>query len=209
MTVFRPVTADALVALVADRAAAEPGVRLVAVSGADATAPAEFAERVAAHLRLSGRPAAVVSLHDYVRPASLRLEHGHRDEHSYRTGWFDYPALQREVATALRERGQWLPRLWDESADRSARAAVVDADPAQVVLVAGPMLHGRDLGADVLVRLRLSRGALERRTPPADRWTIEPLLAHDADSEGAADPAAIVVRYDHPDRPAVSDDASH
>lgn len=204
MTAFRPVTPDALVELVADRARAEPGARVVAVSGADAASPLEFAERVAAHLRLSGRPAAVVSLHDYVRPASLRLEHGHRDESSYRTGWFDYSALCREVVTALRERRQWLPRLWDESADRSARAPVVDAEPGQVLLLAGPMIHGRDLHADVVVRLSLSRGALERRTPPADRWTIEPLLAHDADAEDVPDATDIVVRYDHPDRPAVS-----
>lgn len=202
MTAFRPIAPDALIDLVADRAAIGKGVRSVAISGADATDPVEFAERVAARLRLCGRPAAVVSLHDYVRPASLRLEHGHRDDHSYRTGWFDYPALQREVVTALRERRQWLPRLWDEAADRSARASVVEAGHGQVLLIAGPMLHGRDLGTDVVVRLMLSRGTLERRTPPDDRWTIEPLLEHDAANAAAAD---IVVRFDHPDRPAVSD----
>ncbi|MFC9517774.1 hypothetical protein ACFTSD_18775 [Nocardiaceae bacterium NPDC056970] len=202
MTAFRPVTPGALIDLVADRAAAGQGVRSVAISGADATEPVGFAERVAARLRLSGRPAAVVSLHDYVRPASLRFEHGHRDDHSYRTGWFDYPALQREVVTALRERRQWLPRLWDEATDRSARASVLDAGPGQVVLIAGPMLHGRDLGTDVVVRLMHSRSALERRTPPDDRWTIDPLLEHDAANDSAAD---VLVRFDHPDRPAVSD----
>jgi len=202
MTTFRPVTPATLIDLVADRAAAASGVRLVAISGADATDPVGFAGRTAAHLRLSGRPAAVVALHDYVRPASLRLEHGHRDDYSYRTGWFDYPALQREVVTALRERRRWLPRLWDESTDRSARASVLEAGPGQVLLIAGPMLHGRELGTDVVVRLMLSRSALERRTPSADRWTIDALLAHDAAHDAAAD---IVVRYDHPDRPAVSD----
>ncbi|RVW10566.1 hypothetical protein EGT67_05220 [Prescottella agglutinans] len=202
MTTFRPVTPATLIDLVADRAAAAPGVRLVAISGADATDPVGFAGRTAAHLRLSGRPAAVVALHDYVRPASLRLEHGHRDDDSYRTGWFDYPALKREVVTALRERRQWLPRLWDESTDRSARASVLEAGPGQVLLIAGPMLHGRELGTDVVVRLMLSRSALERRTPSADRWTIDALLTHDAAHDAAAD---IVVRYDHPDRPAVSD----
>ncbi|MCA1004328.1 hypothetical protein LCL87_01215 [Rhodococcus hoagii] len=201
-TTFRPVAPDALTGLVADRAAAAPGVRSVAISGADATDPVEFAERVAARLRLSGRPAAVVSLHDFVRPASLRLEHGRRDDYSYRTGWFDYPALQREVVTALRERRRWLPRLWEEATDRSARASVVEAGPGQVVLLAGPMLHGRDLGTDVVVRLMLSRSALERRTASDDLWTIDPLLEHDSASDTAAD---IMVRYDHPDRPAVSD----
>lgn len=203
-TTFRPVTPGALIDLVAERAAAADDVRLVAVSGADAADPVGFAGRIASRLQLSGRPAAVVSLHDYVRPASLRLEHGHHDDYSFRTGWFDYPALQREVVTALRERRRWLPRLWDESTDRSARASTLDAGPGQVLLLAGPMLHGRGLGTDLVVRLVLSRSALERRTPPDDLWTVDPLLAHDAAHDAAAD---IVVRYDHPDRPAVSDDA--
>lgn len=202
MTVFSPVTPDVLVELVVDRASAEPGVRVVAISGADAADPVGFAERVAARLRLSGRPAAVVSLHEYVRPASLRFEHGHRDGYSYRTGWFDYPALHREVVVALRERRQWLPRLWDESTDRSARASILDAGPGQVLLLAGPMLHGRELGTDVVVRLMLSVNALRRRTAPDDLWTIDPLLAHDAANDATVD---MWVRYDHPDRPAVSD----
>lgn len=201
MIAFRPVTPDGLIELVATRAASAPNVRVVAISGADAADPVGFAERVAARLRLSGRPAAVVSLHDYVRPASLRFEHGHRDDYSYRHGWFDYPALLREVVTALRERRQWLPRLWDEAADRSARASVVEAGPGQVLLLAGPMLHGRGLDPDVVVQLTLSRGALERRTQPENLWTIDPLLEHDAENDGPVD---IVVRYDHPDRPAIS-----
>lgn len=201
MIAFRPVAPDGLIELVATRAASAPDVRVVAISGADAADPVEFAELVAARLRLSGRPAAVVSLHDYVRPASLRFEHGHRDDYSYRHGWFDYPALLREVVTALRERRQWLPRLWDEAADRSARASVVEAGPGQVLLIAGPMLHGRGLDPDVVVQLTLSRGALERRTRPENLWTIDPLLAHDAAIDAPAD---IVVRYDHPDRPAIS-----
>ncbi len=137
-------------------------------------------------LRLSGRPAAVVSLHDYVRPASLRFEHGHRDDYSYRHGWFDYPALLREVVTALRERRQWLPRRGTRPptvrrvhpSSRPARPGAPDRRP---------MLHGRGLDPDVVVQLTLSRGALERRTRPENLWTIDPLLAHDAAIDAPAD----------------------
>ena len=61
------------------------------------------------------RPSAVVSLHDYVRPASLRYEFGHEDTLSYRTIWFDYRALDREVITAARTKRAFLPKLWDET----------------------------------------------------------------------------------------------
>jgi len=43
---------------------------------------------------------------------------------------------------------------------------------------------------------------MTRRTPTEQRWTVAPLLAQElaADSDAFAD---VVVRADHPDRPAV------
>lgn len=199
MPSFTPITADTLVEAVADRALALPGRSVVAVDGADAADPRTFAETVADRIRARGRHGAVVSLHDYVRPASLRLEYG-RDERSYRTAWFDYVGLNREVLQALREHGRWLPALWHERTDRSARATALSATTDTVLLVAGPMLLGRGLSFDLTVELRLSEGALRRISPAQDAFTIEALLHHRLDHDDDAD---ILVAWDHRDRPAL------
>lgn len=200
MTTFTPISPAALADLIAARAGGYRRRVCIGISAAAAAAPLDLAAEVAARLRVDGRPAAVVSLSDFVRPASLRLEHGRTDPHSYRSRWFDYGALDREVVRALHERHRWLPRLWDEAGDRSARARRVEAPDGQVLVVAGPMLLGRGLAFDVTVHLVMSRAALDRLTPEEDRWTITPLLEHD---DAAAAQADIVVRYDHPDRPAM------
>ncbi|HEY5852977.1 MAG TPA: hypothetical protein VIW24_02710 [Aldersonia sp.] len=199
MPTFRPTTPEDLVRLIADRVRTVATRAVVAVDGADAARPLHLAEQVRAAIRADGRAAHTVSLHDYVRPASLRLEYGHADEESYRTMWFDYAALRREVIDNVRESGRWLPRLWDADTDRSARDRIRTAGDDDVVLVAGPMLLGRGLGFDVAVRLDLSAGALERATAPEDRWTVPALLDHDA----VAEVPDVFVRWDHPERPAV------
>ncbi|MEV5651199.1 hypothetical protein AB0L57_23370 [Nocardia sp. NPDC052254] len=199
MPAFEPISAHGLITAIADAVRAEPGPVVVAVDGADAAEPRIPAERLAELIRTRGRPAAVVWSHDFVRPASVRLEFG-RDEMSYRTGWFDYAALDREVLQAVRRRGRWLPALWDEAEDRSARAAMRTAAAGTVLVVAGPMLLGRKLDFDVTVRLRMSEAALRRRTDPGDLWTVPALLHHDAEHD---EPAAFEVRWDHPDRPAI------
>lgn len=200
MTMFTPISPAVLADAIGERAAGHHGRVCVAISAADAAAPLDLAEQVAARLRVEGRPAAVLSLHDFVRPASLRFEHGRTDQESYRANWFDFGALDREVVRGLRENGRWLPKLWDEVEDRSARARRIDAPDGQVLTIAGPMLLGRGLGFDVTVHLAMSQAALDRLTPAEDRWTIPPLLGHDAATAADAD---IVVRYDHPDRPAM------
>ncbi|MGV9736186.1 uridine kinase [Rhodococcus aetherivorans] len=205
MTMFTPINPADLAGVIAERAAGHRRRVCVGISAADAAAPLNLAEEVAARLRVEGRPAAVLSLHDFVRPASLRFEHGRTDHESYRTNWFDYGALDREVVRGLHEKKRWLPRLWDEAGDRSARARRVDAPDGQVLVVAGPMLLGRGLAFDVAVHLAMSRAALGRLTPDEDRWTIPPLLEHDAAAAAEAD---IVVRYDHPDRPAMHADGA-
>ncbi|MEU2252177.1 hypothetical protein ABZ540_03250 [Nocardia xishanensis] len=201
MPQFVPITQDGLADLLVDRVSALPGRRLIAVDGADAAQPAAFARLAAERLRGTGRSAEVLSLHDYVRPASLRMEFGREDEYSYRTAWFDYDAVRREVVGALREHGRWLPALWDEAADRSARAAVRAAPADLVLFLAGPMLLGRDLAFDLTVRLDLSEAALRRRTPRDEHWTIPALLRYDRENP---EMPTFSARWDHPDRPALS-----
>ncbi|MGW4631304.1 hypothetical protein [Nocardia sp. NPDC004415] len=200
MPSFTPISPAAVAELVADRLTALPGRRVVAVDGADAAAPQDLARRIAATLGAAGRSAEVVALHDFVRPASLRWEYGRDDEWSYRTAWFDYDALRREVLVPLRDTGRWLPALWDEGRDRSARAAVRTAPADLVVVAAGPMLLGRDLGFDLTVRLELSAPAARRRTPPDQQWTLPALTAH---AEDHPETATWTLRWDHPDRPAL------
>ncbi|WP_433597887.1 hypothetical protein ACQPXH_19025 [Nocardia sp. CA-135953] len=197
---FDPITRDGLVELITNRILEFDGRMLTAVDGADAAEPVAIADRVATALRDTGRAAEVVSLHDYIRPASLRLEFGRTDEMSYRTAWFDFAALDREVIRALRHDARWLPALWDEDRDRSARSPIRAAAPDTVLLVAGPMLLGRGLDFDLTVHLDMSERALHRRTPPDDQWTIPALLRHDRDNPSNP---ALFIRWDHPDRPAL------
>jgi hypothetical protein len=196
----QPIFPDRLVETIVERA--PRGQRaVVVVDGADAADPVEFATRVRDLVRSDGRSATVIDLHDFVRPASLRFEYSRTDELTYRTTWFDFDALDREVITPLQPggRGRILPRLWDEATDRSARATLVDAAPDHLVIVAGPMLLGR-ISASVVVHLKLSEGTLRRRTADAEQWTLEPLAEYYRD---VVDRPDLVVRWDHPDRPAL------
>nr|WP_296777756.1 hypothetical protein [Rhodococcus sp. (in: high G+C Gram-positive bacteria)] len=201
-----PIFPDLLVDGIVDRIPL--GERSIAVvDGADAADPVEFANRISESIRSTGRACDVIDLHDFVRPASLRFEFSHTDELSYRTAWFDFDALDREVVAplGLNGRGSYLPRLWDEAADRSARAKLVDATPDQVLIVAGPTLLGRVVDPSVVVHLTLSAAALRRRNPDDQHWTIEPLLRfYESYADSRERPHAhFTVRWDHPERPAV------
>ncbi|MFC6012496.1 hypothetical protein [Nocardia lasii] len=200
MPTFTPTSPTAVARLVAAEFATLPGRRVLAVDGADAAAPVELAERIVDALGAGGRSGAVVSAHDFVRPASLRMEYGRDDEWSYRTAWFDYEAMRRELLDALREHGRWLPALWDEERDRSARAAMRPAPADLVLVVAGPMLLGRGLAFDRTIRLELSASAAARRTPADQHWTLPPLREHETDNPERAN---WTLRWDHPDRAAL------
>ncbi|MCQ4118658.1 hypothetical protein [Rhodococcus tibetensis] len=200
MTMFTPTSPEGLVTLVTRRCLDVDGTVLVAIDAPDGAKPVTLADAVCAALRECGRPCDVVWLHDYVRPASLRFEHGRDDELSYRMLWFDYEALEREVLRSARTDGAWLPRLWDEATDRSARCTRVPTAPRQVLLVTGPMLLGRGLDFDVTVALQMSDGALRRHTPADELWTVPALTRH---ASGVVDPPDLQVRYDHPPKPAV------
>lgn len=181
------------------------GAFRVLLDGADAVDPATLSAGLAAVLRASGRPCAEVSLSDWLRPASVRLEHGREDADSYRGNWFDYAALRREVLDPLGPAGSgwWLPTLWNARTDRATRAPRQYAPAGTVLLVTGPMLLGRALPSELTVHLHLSPAALRRRTDPGQAWTVDALLTHEelAGSDVAAD---VVVRADHPDRPAIA-----
>jgi len=203
---YRPVRPDGLVDELAALCVGPPQrAHRVMIEGADAADPTALAAALAAKLRAAGRPCGAVNMADWLRPASLRLEHGHDDPDSYRDSWFDYAALRREVLDPLGPggSGRWLPTLWDTRTDRATRAERVQAEPGAVLVVAGPMLLGRGLPFDLTVHLHLSEAALRRRTAPAHGWTVRALVEHEqlADSDLAAD---IVVRVDHADRPAIS-----
>ncbi len=201
----RPAVLLAEFAAVCLTTSAEGSALRVLVDGADTAEPAALSTAVAEAVRAAGRPCAVVGLADWLRPASLRLEHGHRDGDSFRDHWYDYAALRREVLDPLGPggSGQWLPTLWDASADRATRAVRHTAPPGMVLLVAGPMLLGRELACELTAHLHLSEAALRRQTSPELGWTVPALMEHEqkANSDTVAD---LVVRADHPDRPAVA-----
>ncbi|MTE17128.1 nucleoside/nucleotide kinase family protein [Nocardia aurantiaca] len=197
---FTAITPDALLDLVADRAMALPGYAVIGVDGADAADPLRIARAASERLRAQGRPSEVVSLHDFVRPASVRLEYDRDSEFTYRTGWFDYAAVNREVLEPLRDTGRYLPALWDERADRSARARIRAAADRTVLFLAGPMLLGRGLRLDLTIGLRMSEGALRRRTDAAEMFTVDGILAFQREQ---AEDFDILVAWDHPDRPAI------
>lgn len=204
---YRPLTRDALADEVAVRCrlpAHGPGVVRVAVDGADAASPGVLADAVAQRLRSEGTPVARVSLADWLRPASLRLEHGRDDEESYRSAWFDLAALDREVLGPLGPGGSglWLPTLWDAGRDRATRTPRRAAAPGTVLLVDGPMLLGRWLPLELGVHLHVSAAALLRRTSDEQRWTVPALLAHE-DEVGTDGLADVLVRAEHADRPAL------
>ncbi|HSU71695.1 MAG TPA: uridine kinase [Micrococcaceae bacterium] len=199
---FVPSTPAALVRLIGDRALALPGRVRIAVDGPVAADPLALAQRTADWLRRAGRPAAVVDLEDYVLPASERLENG-RDPQSYHSRWFDYAALGREVLDPLGPGTTspcWLPRLRDAATDRSAREPRQEAPPGLVLLVAGPMLLGRWLDFDLTVHLLMDGPVLARRTEPEAQFTVPALTRYQDELEQQPD---ILVRYNHPDRPAV------
>ncbi|WP_439664650.1 uridine kinase [Lentzea sp. HUAS TT2] len=187
----RPLTFDTLVAELVDQVSEIDGRVRVLIDGAPAADPGRLADAVVEPLRALGRSVQRVSLEDFLRPASVRLEHGRTDSYSYRHDWFDFGGLQREVLDPAMD-GKVLPSLWNAATDRASRAEYVDVPENGVVLVDGTLMLDRWLPAELTVHLWLSPGALKRKT--AEAWTLP---AFD-DYEPAAD---LFVRYDHPERP--------
>ncbi len=205
----RPVAADRLadeVAGIVDRAAGACGhVLRVTVDGHPAAGPAELADALVAPLRVLGRPVLRVSSGWFLRPASLRWERGRTDPDAYYDDRLDVAALRREVLDPLGPdgSGRYLPSLWDPVADRATRAGYRDAPERAVLVLDGTLLLGAGLPFDLVVHLRLSPAARERRAAADERWALPAYERYDAEVDPAA-LAEIVVRVDDPRRPALS-----
>ncbi|MFJ6983596.1 MULTISPECIES: uridine kinase [unclassified Streptomyces] len=177
----------------------------IAFDGAPAARPGDLAARVAEALRVRGRPSRVVDTHDFLRPASLRFEYGHHDVDAYAQGWFDTGALWREVFGPLEPGGDGriLPDLWDPITDRATRSPYVHIPSGGFLLLHGPLLLRHWFPFDLTVHLLLSPGALRRRTPEADHWTLPAFDSYAAETDPAAT-ADVLVRADDPRHPAWS-----
>ena len=200
-----PISPDGLRDLLVERISGLPaGWARVAIDGAPAAAPDEWARRLVQPLRAAGRPALHVRAADFLRPASLRYEFGRTDPDSYYDGWLDLAGLRREVLEPLRPggSGRVLPSLWNPVTDRATRAGYETVPPDGVLLLSGDLLLGSGLPVDFAVHLRMSTAALARRTPPELAWTLPAYQRY----EHEVDPAAfadLVVRLDDPRHPAL------
>ncbi|MDQ7807389.1 uridine kinase [Amycolatopsis sp. A133] len=199
---YRPISPAVLAEELADRVDALTTRRIaVAVDGAaGATETAELADALVDPLRLRGRATLRVSARDFLRPASLRFEHGRTNPDVRYTDWLDLGALRREVLEPLKGSGEVLPSLWDAERDRATRAARVPLPEGGVVLVDGELLLGAGLAFDLAVHLWLSPAALRRRVP--DAWAVPAYERY----EEEVDPgtlADVVVRVDDPRHPAL------
>ena len=176
----------------------------MAVDGPDVADPEALARAVAERLPPLGRAAVVVPAAGFLRPASLRLEHGRTDPDARYTDWLDARALAREVLDRVGPGGQaeYLPVLWDVGRDRAARAGYEPMPPRGVLLVPGPLLQGVGLAFDVVVHLRVAPAARRRRFPPEQAWELPAFDRYDDE----VDPAALadaVVLADRPEHPAL------
>ncbi|WP_454860562.1 uridine kinase [Promicromonospora soli] len=174
-------------------------VRLL-VDGHPSTHPERLADALVARVEAAGRPAARVSVSDFLRPRSLRLERGREDPDSLLDDWIDVGALNREVLTRLVERQEYLPSLRDPDTDRATRAGYRSTGAGTVVVLDGALAIGRGLDVDIAVHLALKPATLRRRTPPEEAWAVPAYERYAQEIEGMPD---LVVRVDHPDHPAL------
>lgn len=205
----RPVAAgrlaDELAALVVGAADGTGHVLRVAVDGHPAAGPAALADALVDPLRLAGRPVLRVASGWFLRPASVRLEHGRTDPDAYYDDRLDLAALRREVLDPLGPggSGRYLPTLWDPGTDRSTRAGYEVAPERAVLVLDGTLLLGAGLPFDLVVHLRLSAAARARRVAEEERWALPAYERYDAEVDPVSW-ADVVVRVDDPRRPALS-----
>lgn len=182
-----------------DRQKAGVPVRLL-VDGHPSTHPEQLADALVAPFEAAGRPAVRVSVRDFLRPRSLRLERGREDPDSLLDDRIDVGALNREVLTRVVDRQEYLPSLRDPDTDRATRAGYRSTAPGTVVVLDGALAIGRGLDLDLAVHLALKPATLRRRTPPEETWAVPAYERYAREIEGAPD---LVVRVDHPDHPAL------
>lgn len=196
----QPIREPALLDELAERVTPFPGRVRVIIDGAAPTEPVALADALVEVLRLRGRPVLRVSAADFLRPASVRLEHGRTDPDELLHRWLDVAGLRREVLEPAGPAGsgQVLPRLWDSRVDRAYRAQRVELAANGVLLLAGSLLLGRGLPAELTVHLQLSAAALARRLDPQLHWTLPAYRRYDAEHDPAA--ADVLVLADDPRR---------
>jgi len=199
---IQPVTTAALVERIVQRVTAHAGRVRVLVDGAPPTRPDELADALVDPLRARGRPVVRVHAEDFLRPASVRFEHGRDDPDAYLEDRLDARALQREVLGPFAVDGTYLPSLWDARRDRATRAAAVRAPQGAVLVVDGELLLGRWLDADLTVHLTVRPDTLARRLGPEHAWQL-PAFARYEDEATPQDAADVVVRVDDPRHPAL------
>ncbi|UZN04770.1 uridine kinase [Cellulomonas sp. S1-8] len=198
----RPTTPAALVAHVADLVRAEPGRRRVLVDGAHPLGAAALADALVEPLRAAGRAVVRVRADDFLRPASVRYEHGREDPDAYLEDRLDTGALAREVLDPFAVDGTHLPALWDATRDRATRAPRTRAPDGAVLVVDGELLLGRGLAADLTVHLAVRPTTLARRLGDAHAWQRPAFARYDAEV-APQDVADVVVRVDDPRHPAL------
>jgi len=196
------VTPEVLVDRVVQLVAGRDGRVRVIVDGAPPTRPDALADALVDPLRALGRPVFRVRADDFLRPASLRFEHGRQDPDAYLVDRLDAGALGREVLDPFAGRGRFLPTLWDAVADRATRAGFVEAPERAVLVLDGSLLLGRWLDAELTVHLTVRASTLARRTPEEDRWTLPAFARYDEES-APTQVADVVVHADDPRHPAL------
>lgn len=176
----------------------------VAIDGAPGSGTADVAAAVETLLSDAGRPVLRISAGDFLRPRSLRLEHGREDPDVFYAEWLDVKGLMREVFDPLEKggSGRVLPTLWNAERDRASRAQYVELPPGGVLILEGPLLFGVGLPFDVSVHLWLSKGALARRTPEAMAWSLPAYARYDAEVDPSR-AASLTARMDDPRHPAL------
>lgn len=201
-----PISPERLAERIADLVLAhepDPWTRL-AIDGAPGSGTAGTAAAVGELLADAGRPALRISAGDYLRPRSLRLEHGREDPDVFYAEWLDVKGLRREVFDPLGPggSGRVLPTLWNAERDRASRAEYVEVPKGGVVIVEGTFLMGIGLPFDVEVHLWLSAGALRRRTSEDMAWTLPAYKRYEAEAEPSR-AASLTARMDDPRHPAL------
>ncbi len=198
----RAVSPSALASHVVAAVLAAPGRCRVLVDGAPEVGPRALADALVEPLRTAGRPVVRVHADDFLRPASLRYEHGRRDPDAYLEDRLDAGALAREVLDPFAADGTYLPSLWDAARDRATRAARRHAPPRAVLVVDGELLLGRWLDAELTVHLTVRAATLARRLGDQDAWRA-PAYARYEQEVAPQEAADVVVRVDDPRHPAL------
>ncbi|QGQ19842.1 uridine kinase [Cellulomonas sp. JZ18] len=198
----RPVSPAALVDHVVGLVLGGDGRRRVLVDGAAPLRPGDLADALVEPLRAAGHAVARVHADDFLRPASLRWEHGRQDPDAYLEDRLDAGALAREVLDPFAAEGRYLPTLWDAARDRATRAAYATVPERAVLVLDGELLLGRWFDAELTVHLTVRPATLARRLGPERAWQL-PAFARYEDEVAPQDVADVVVRTDDPRHPAL------